>query len=578
MISKLFAATLALTAMLTSQQVVVRNHSGDKVSGWVRATTPKKSLTGETGVCPKTGFKWVAGRDVGVDLRVVDILTDNLSVGDTIVELSKPEATQVNWELPVNSLPVINGKVMSAFAIQADGAAVTAEFRARIGDFIYFLYARHSGGERWILGELLVLNSNQNSTSMVSTFEKVQLTWGDMLVTIHGEPEDRNLCDGQARAMIVGAIELDGMTMQEAHSYKALFEQTIWARGQDVRWQGQTSSEEWTRYVESQWTKAWDGMSNWDAAPAAPSPRSGDTGKQGDQMLQLGCDQTPVGYFTNVKIHALRPANFCENNGEPYSKERHPNCWLWDGRPHFGLSSDRLGKERPLHGSETHGYQGPDSQHWLIQGLVAAYRQTASPMAQRLLRNHAALYLGTRTSTPGWSTSVVHAARETGYEGINAVHLWRNIEDRKVAHDVRQRYTEWANNILIPYMKDRDVLFIFDSDPRLGSGQWCIAWQESLGSWGTLVAYNEFQIEGLQHVATRVAENVVQNGWLLEGGQWKTRAQFALDDPARQRADQSFNDFGMPMAVDVLRQRWPNHQKSRAIADYLDSFAFQWWP
>jgi len=313
-------------------------------------------------------------------------------------------------------------------------------------------------------------------------------------------------------------------------------------------------------------------LHTWEPPLLGPAPQSGTTGSQEDQVfvggecLQpdgLGAEQ--VRYLNALRILS-RPCHHLNADGtivDPTTAV--PRLIYWDGMCHWsvGVSPNRLGKPRNPTLEECHGWSGPDVEHWLFNQTAAAARVTGSHALQWELEHQAHVYLGQWTTTPGWSTTQPYAARAVGWEGIGAVHLWENLEDRALAERVRAHWLRRANEVIIPAWRDRDVVDVRRDDPRLGAGDWWMPWQQSVGAYGLDLACAVLGPAEGRDVALRLARTVVRDAFRLVGDRWQTQ-------PVRPVAgdtgsDESFNGFGMPLAVATVLRHDPDDERARSI-------------
>jgi len=289
---------------------------------------------------------------------------------------------------------------------------------------------------------------------------------------------------------------------------------------------------------------------------------------------------------------------------------------MWDGRPHWRISDDKLGATREMGLSDFNGWWGPDSQHFLAQTLLAAARLNASPMIQDQLGHWCRAYLYGRSSDPRVSTSGIFSSREIGYEALFAVEVKRTLADQDLADAVMFRFvTRWVN-VIGPHLErmPRGIAYIHRDDPRLGAGEWNITWQDALCAYGLDLAgrflVGKFSGHALlRRFAREIAEHIVHNAWLEFGG-WATAPVMPVgqtDDPVDPTqvlrpvyedagipfpepltdADpwlysSGFNHYGMPLAVHVVLKNDPTHAKARAIWNHLlastDPKARRWMP
>jgi hypothetical protein len=310
--------------------------------------------------------------------------------------------------------------------------------------------------------------------------------------------------------------------------------------------------------------------------PIGPSRRSADTGEQEDQLFDTGILATrrPTSGAATGRLyaacytHALRPSNYVDSQGDLLDLDEATarGSVIWDGRPFNEAARREFGFIQGLPSpTATQGWDGPDTQHWLVQSLTCAVRLTPSWAAQRLLRQQAMLYLAMRTATPGAGTTGSYSAREWGYEGLLVVAIWRNMTDRDLAERVRVRFWLRAASVFVPMMGNtRSYLHAHGNDPRLGTGDWTVEWQEALGAYGYGHAL-EFvpggaAAEGVTGPARaaclRVAERIVMES-MTDNPDDGVIVERSLDGRTKP-FDRSFKAFGFPLAAAlVLRYAGP---------------------
>jgi len=317
------------------------------------------------------------------------------------------------------------------------------------------------------------------------------------------------------------------------------------------------------------------GLHTWDRPIVGPSPRSNDTGAQEDQVF-VGGEALPSGgagaeqvrYLAALKL-ANRPCHHLEIDGSTLDPSRHvdPRLLCWDGRAHWhtGVSPDQLGKPRGLDITESRGWWGPDVEHWLYQTAFAAARLTGSPAIQAELSTQANIYLLTCTTVPGWANSGWFAARAVGWECIMAVNLWRQIEDRGLADRVRARCEDRIRLVFVPQLnpKPAGIWDVRTDDPRLGPGAWWIPWQQGVGAYGIDLAGAVFGVADARDLGYTAASAVLRDAWVKVGSRWQSQAQRPV--AGATASDESFNLFGMPLAVAVVLSHDGSDAKARAI-------------
>ena len=235
---------------------------------------------------------------------------------------------------------------------------------------------------------------------------------------------------------------------------------------------------------------------------------------------------------------------------------------MFYSRPHRS-GSDMLGKTRDLTIAEARGWNGPDAQHWFFSRLAMACRFVASDACQRLLEHQARNYL-IQLTVGGGATSAIWSARELGWEGIAAVHLWRQLADRGLADRVHNHWNARANH-LASKLPTNGAWDIRVDDSRLGTGAWWIPWQQAIGAYGLDLACRVLGDAGshLPLIAKNGALHVVMQAYQQEGGRWVEYELAALD--GRRNRSGMFATSWMPLGVSVFRRYWPDDELGKAI-------------
>lgn len=599
MLRFMLAAVLALP--LVAQTVRLANH-GSEFTGWVRTTVdrrpPRPAGTIE-------GSTYVLGREIAPSLWAVDVRV-SLGRGETKT-LALPDAAPLDYApppLPANPLayfggPVaVNGVPMRAVSLRADGAAITAEFRARVGRMLCVsLWTRYYPGQPWAEGECLVVASNPAVPDMGEAVPEIRLKFGDAWVAQPGRGIGRPLldpgtylADGQGKALPVAFAWPRNFTRGEQWSSAGCVSDLgIGAVGIAKLWPAGNpyvsptfNAHAWgaARFAESIRR-----LYTWEPAACGPNTNSTATGAQEDQFFQpgsealqpngLGCEW--IRYLSASKLHAERPVNHLEADGSPLDLDRHPGLIMWDARPFEATTSTMLGKPRQLQISEAHNRWGPDTQHWLTRSLVASCRTKDSPLCQRLLRNLATAYLAMRTTQPGWGTTAVHSAREWCYEPLFALSCEMNLEDRALAARVVTRCKERIETVLIPHL-ETEVWFKRIRDDRVGPGIWVQSWQESIATYGVDLFAQRHRIPAARAHALRIAKDLIAKAWVKDGA-WRFRPDLAIQGQPMQAPSGGWNGFGGPMCVAVVLRHEPENQAAGEIWDQLLAGRdYRWMP
>ena len=582
---------LLLGTLLPAQVVHVANFAPLPFHGWHRATIDvlPKVKAGTSKADDGTPVRWVLGRTVGRDARVVDLLLD-LPAGSTrTIDLANAEPLDfARGRLPLADLlgtAAIGGAPLQVVSVQEDGAGWLAHLQGRVGPMLHLdlwgvWYPDMPGV---VAGEAVLTASNPAVPDVIAVAPaNLTLTWGSAYVSVLGGSatlmaEGDTIADGQARSWPVTLVWPALLDKAAWRSVGAVLDRAIAANGIAKLYpEGSPSyvgdALAWSRQHRAAAIRR---LGTWEDGPLGVAAYSGRTGAQDDQVWplgvamagvpSLGCEQ--VGYFVALG-QSRRPCHHLERNGDLLRLAEHPQLVAWDGRAHWhrGVSPDQLGKARSLTTNDTNGWFGPDVEHDFFGYLYVAHRIYGSPALQWQLQAQARVYLLQWTVRDGLSTSQPYAARAWGWEGILAVRLYEALDDRVLAEQVKARWQARWDTILRPAAAG-EVWDIRIDDPRLGAGPWWIPWQQAVGAYGLELAGRWFDRPAAREAALRGARAVVARAWRQENGRWLCCEQQAVD--GRGVFGGSFRLFGMCIAPQIVLMHEPGHAKARAILDSL---------
>lgn len=603
-------ATLLLSVSLTAQTVRVENQATLPFVGWKRTTIDRlpPHLVGQLG-----NTLYVVGRAVGLDVHVVDLRV-SLAPGQQLT-LDLSQAGPAGWTrgpFPVQPQAwfggdaTIDGVELQPVSLLPDGAGYTLQLRARPQPMVNVdLWCTwYPDQPAFCHGEVAITASNPSIPDMGAILPAgFPLHFGNAVVLPLGGqpwnllPNGLTLTDGQCRILPVTFLwlqHLQGETVVPSviaaagGSIGAVGIQQLLVDGNPVYPPG-FSARAW---MLANWSEAVRRLHTFDEPVCGPARKSSVAGRQEDQtfvrgepLLADGVGSEWIAYLSALKL-AARPCHHLEQDGRPLDLAMHvnPRLVFWEGRPHWhtGLSPDRLGKYGSLTLDDTKGWWGPDAEHWLMNTLAAATRLTGSPACQWLLGHQARIFLLTATVTPGLSTSQPFAARAVGWEGIMAVHLWRELEDRAMADEVRTRWQQRVDHVILPAYgnRSRDVWDPRLDDPRLGKGWWYHPWQQAVGAYGLDLACAVLGPPRGRDLALEAAKAVLHDAFEFDGSVWRNRAAVALD--GRYSTNGIFYLFGSPLAPAVVLRHEPGHPIARAIWDQMHADAtgvehFSWF-
>ena len=634
MILRLLCAALLAASPVVGQVVHLANHGSRPWAGWSRfnvdveppadagwrlsSNPPMQAGTPITagGRSGQIEVQYVKGSRAGLDTWHIDLWC-SLAPGQQLdLDLATLDAhDRPVPQLPADlggwfaGLPAINGVPMGLVAIAIDGAAWTSHWRVRTGRMLVVdFWCTWYPNVPYVLGEALVTCSNPNVPDMTETVATdVRLEFGDAVVLAMNQAQPGLLVaagtkfgDGQARAVPITAIwlrnldpkkwgaQLDSFMCDQGRAIGGVGVDRLSMDGRPRLPPGFSSAA----WVNANWGETIARIHDWRVGTTGPNAKSGDTGAQTGDQVFVGAEAlgTPgaevVRYLGALKL-AARPCYHREADGSPLDPARHTAKPLifWDGRPAAPLwgMCEHLGKPRGLDfdAGETSGWWGPDVEHQFANTLFAAVRVTGSPCLQELARAWATNYMLQQTTVAGWSTSSAFASRAIGWEGILAVHCWRELEDRAQADRVRAHWlARWAT-VLRPELTGRT----FWRDGFTDQGKMSL-WQQAVGAYGLDLAGRAFGSQEAQDVALAAARAVLQFGYVQNTttGVWSTYSTNLLPSGAPDPiATGIFTGFGFPMAPWVVLRREPENAQAlaiwqQAVAGATQLHQAQWLP
>lgn len=553
----------------------LRNHSTSPFRGWVRTTTDAEL----TGPVHYGAHEIVPARRIGLDVHAVDVWVslDPNEAKDIDLEHVQPS----NWvptPAPADPVahfgghPILNGAPMAFVGYAQDGAAWRAHYAVRFGRmFLCDLWLRWYPDQPAIVeAECMVTCSNADVPDMGEVLPDFRLTWGDSWQFGATPKAGMRVADGQARAFpltfvwqrhLRTPLDWSSAGCIVNHQIGAVGVSKLLPHGNPML----PADFNLPRWAAENWQRSLDGLVTWAHPQLGPAADTGQTGAVEDQcfvggeaFIEGGTGAEWVNYFAALATSG-HPMHHYERDGTVVDKDRRPGLRMFYSRPHSS-GSDRLNKGRDLSVEEANGWNGPDAQHWTINRLAAAARLKDSPACQRLLECHARNYLIQLTTTPGWSTSAIWSAREIGWEGIAAVHLYRCLEDRGLAERVKAHWQERVRKIILPWIDGRSVWDVRRDDARLGSGDWWMPWQQALGVYGLDLACEILGPVDGRGTALRCANHILYSAWQREGDRMLEYELLALD--GRRSRSGMFATAWLPLAVaTVLR-----HESGNALA------------
>jgi hypothetical protein len=562
-------ALIALAAASRAQVVRVCNYGTAVFAGWHRTTvdSPPPQAVGVA----SDGTAYAVGHAVGLIATVVDLHLV-LAPGEARkIDLGAPatDAAKLADAPPVKmadvGVPQVCGAPLALVESKPDGAGMSMHWRGRPLWAVPMLcadcWSTVYPGQPWSVGELVVTASDPSVPDVVATAPgPVALTWSNGVTIVDGLTFGAPLFNGgetfgngQSRAWRFVFGWLDRATLPDIQS--ALLESGasvavcgISRPGLLGGFAAPPARFDATAWAKERLPKARAALTGWDilrdsrGGSVGVSPRSGDTGDQEDQPgVNKGVEESAspaTGPYWVTYYAALgqlrRPCHHLEAIGSPLDWKAHPDLSLWVAQPNFpdGAAKDHLGKSRMVQlGAETHGWEGPDTEHWFVGRLAQALQWTASPALQWELQHEARLLLFTATVDPRFATTqITDASRAWWWEAGIAAWCWELLEDRELAAAVKQRMRDRVA-LLYPARfasvgKPASWFDVRFGDSRItqsiggGFTAGTLCYQQSVASLmqvcGELLG-DPLQVEWAQ----RLARTAVDYGWTQDaGGRW----------------------------------------------------------
>lgn len=325
--------------------------------------------------------------------------------------------------------------------IKANGAHYEIHLRIRGVPLCWDLRLRwYPGDDSLMHGTLRVTNSDARYPSPVYQIpESIELG----IDTLLGAGDW--IGNGQSRVWPV-SYRRDNSTLNVRRVLAIGFGRTRIGPLGGIAPRGAYDQAKWLNYSGDSFLK----LLSWDAPQIGVSKRSGDAGDQEDQGYSQGFEP----FVENADLltiragleaawsQAKRPCHHLDLNGQPLDPEAQtPRMVYWNGTIHYDsrVSPNRHGKVRNLTEADTHGWWGPDNEHFLINRIAAAYELTGDVALHDELVHHALVYLGSETVDPTISNTHLHIARALGWQCLAMSHCYRLLRDRELADRVRMR-------------------------------------------------------------------------------------------------------------------------------------------
>lgn len=544
--------------------------------------------------------------------RFQDVYVEDLQPGE-VREVGFPtQNAPLTGGLPPFTKPRFRGIVMEPFGdLVRVNRHFVATFRCRVNRMVQvFLFVELFPGQPWAPAEAGFLASNPEVPDMIghlgpstgADFEIdgafaafTGLRPGDRLL-----PQGLTIGDGQMRAFPLVIVWPGRMTPADYASADAFRQMAI---GCTVR--SSVSPEEKSPWVPRVWRPedfvrqhlpgCIARLHSWDNGPLSWAKNSGDTGAQADQGVIANHHSTlpdGVGAENVTYLEALtwgrRPCHHTEENGSLL--QRNPQrLRMWSGRAHWhrGVSPDQLGKPREITPEDTHGWYGPDRQHWFLNTVRSAYLERRSPLLQWYIKQQAQLFKYQQTTEPNVSTTTENEERSAGWEALVALLLFDCLEDRQEALHIRALWEDRIDVYVQQWSRPNWEVKVWRPNPdarilwdiRGGFEKGWLVYQQAAGALFMWLAGARFNYAPAKHLAFEGALAVVEHGYSRDPvtGEWigwdflgcnpdgsKLRPDQYVEGNGAHRTD-FFNTAWLPGAAWVVLQSRPEHTKAREI-------------
>lgn len=336
---------------------------------------------------------------------------------------------------------------------------------------------------------------------------------------------------------------------------------------------GAYNEVKWLEYASDSYRD----LFSWDTTQIGVSKRSGDAGDQEDQGYSQGFEPfLPNASMLTIRARleaawnqAKRPCHHLDIAGNPLDPEaQSPRLVYWAGQPHWhtGVSPNQLGKNRALTEADTHGWWGPDNEHFLLNNVAAAYELTGDMALHDELVHHAYLYLGSETVDPGLATTQLCIARALGWGCLAMTHCYRLLRDRNLAERVRDRVLAriqqhqrtWGNQLWDVRPNPGNYMGM----PASQSPFFWMAYQQAVGAYGVFVAARTMRLpvtEWAARAAAAVVDRCYPPGNEILGLD-------ANQNTTDQRYTTTFDRAWMPLALWVVIRGIPANEPVHAKA------------
>jgi hypothetical protein len=620
-------ALFALARSAPAQVVKVCNYGAATFAGWHRCTVD--TLPPHYHGMSSDGCEYSAGRAIGLLGYVCDVKVKVPAGSGIKFDLGAGKAIDGDPDVPadVAGYPVVAGAKVPVLTAEHDGAGTDFHWRARpwaaAPMFLLDAWGTFYPGQSWCVGELVLTASNPSVPDVVATVPAGGLTlgWSNGLAVVDGLawnaaliPAGETFGNGQSRAFrFVGG--LNNAAVGDVQS--ALVESSAGLAAIGIAHPGLlgTFAPPPRGFDPVAWGHerlpraraallGWDIMRDSRGGSVGVSPRSGDTGDQEDQPgVHKGVEDWsspwPGPYYVTLYAgysQLRRPCHHLEADGSLLDVHAHPDLSFWVSQPNWpdSAASDHLGKSRMVTlGAETHGWEGPDSEHLFFGRQAQAEQWTASPALQWDLANEARLFLFTQTLDPRFATTAISdASRAWGWTALAAAWLFELLEDRTLAAAVRQRMHDRAALVYsrFGWLQKPAEWFDVRNDSRINSAigggftQGTLCYQQAQASGVMQLAGEVLADPLLVEWAQRMAIVELNYGWTQDaGGHWIAWDMVGCNQdgspltPAQMVEGQGAHRSGFFDSTWCALSQWavlrtdPSNQRARAIYTMLQA-------
>lgn len=613
--------------------LTIYNHSGRVFEGWLAVACDHERVVGDVGAQFKTpgGYLVSVEKPIGTVANLVavygefdkgetDIDLDNaIQLTDEEIEPIDPDETFS----PGNpSFGVTWGQRILADYLGLTAWGVMTEHHWRVRPWghwpgsgrmfnIDVLLQQVGRDQPWATGEIIVTSSNPDITDPYGQLpEDLRMYWdNNALYFIDAHHPGEPVIDGgdkfghgqsrQLRFTLGWLGQMNGPTHYEGAL--AVRDWTIYGEGISKPGViGNIRGRDTEGYVRQHRDECRRRIKGWQECEIGVAAKSTQTGAQEDQGFAKGSESEngswQADYYAGLG-QGRRPCHHLTSDGEIMDWSNPPGqgrliTWGPWAHWHTGVSPNQQGKRRMPNTAETHGWYGPDREHWFFNRLIRGLHMTGSEALQWQLQHHANLIMLGETTTQGWSTSGPDAARSQGWVCLVAANIWKFMNNRKLAGNVRDRINERFDKVYIPFWQHASH-WDLQSDPRVTQyvdrsvfPRVTMAYQASFATMGVEIAGQIFRRQDVREHAYQQARAVIDYayqapagmvavtplvGWEIVGvtadGKWASEAEHLLAEGFSAHRTGWFTQAWLPCAAWTVLQHDPENGRAKQIYD-----------